>query len=191
MYNNKPALVLIDFQKGLNDEIYWGGNRNNKTAEEKACKLLSFWRTQNLPIIHVIHSSLNPESPLHKTNPGFDIKDPLKPVSNESIFVKNVNSAFIGTQLKKEIDQQKINQLVICGLTTDHCVSTTARMSGNFGYDTFVISDATATFDRISISGDILTSEIIHQTSLASLHKEFAEVIDSKSLMERMISNKF
>ena len=34
---DKPALILIDIQKGFNDIEYWGGERNNFDAEKKFC----------------------------------------------------------------------------------------------------------------------------------------------------------
>ena len=57
-------------------------------------------------------------------------------------------------------------------------------MAGNFGFEVVLIADATATFDRIGIHGERYDSELIHQTTLASLNEEFAEVIATKKLLE-------
>ncbi|MDP8163251.1 cysteine hydrolase family protein [Pasteurella skyensis] len=178
----KIALLLIDIQKGFENEKYWGGNRNNKDAEQKASKILNKWRELNLPIFHIVHSSQNQNSMLHKSQIGFQIKDEVKPIKGEPVIEKNVNSAFIGTNLKEQLENKGIKDLVIIGLTTDHCVSTSTRMAGNFGFNVLVISDATATFDRVGINGEQFDSETIHQTALASLHNEFAKVIDMKEL---------
>jgi len=182
--DKNPALLLIDIQKGFDEENYWGGNRNNKSMEQNSQQLLFKWRELILPIFHVQHSSQNPNSKLHKSNIGFEIKDEVKPINGEPIITKNVNSAFIGTNLKTRIDEAKINTLVIIGMTTNHCVSTTTRMAGNFGYETILVSDATATFDRVGINGEKYSSEIIHQTTLANLKDEFAEIINTEQLIE-------
>lgn len=178
------ALILIDLQKGFDDEDYWGGNRNNKDAEKNIVEILSKWREFRLPIFHVVHSSTDTNSLLHKSNPGFEIKDEVKPIEGEDIITKNVNSAFIGTDLKERLDSNEIKNLVIVGLTSNHCVSTTTRMAGNYGYKTILVSDATATFDRKGINGEILPAELIHQTTLASLNEEFCMVKSTKQLLE-------
>lgn len=182
--DQNTALIIIDVQKGFNEENHWGGNRNNKDAETKIAQILEEWRTLKLPVFHIVHSSLDPNSKLHASHPGFEIKDEAKPITGEPVITKNVNSAFIGTDLKERLDNLGIHKLVIVGLTTNHCVSTTTRMAGNLGFDVYLISDATATFDRIGINGESYDSELVHQISLASLHNEFAQVIDTEELLE-------
>jgi nicotinamidase-related amidase len=184
--DKKPALLLIDIQKGFLAEKYWGGNRNNKNAEKISGILLEKWRELGLPVFHVRHSSVNPESKLHELDPGFQFNDHVLPQNNEPVITKNVNSAFIGTDLKEKLDQQNINTLVIAGITTNHCVSTTTRMAGNFGYETYVISDATAAFDRVGINGEKYDAELIHLTALANLNDEFASVWDSEKLLKKL-----
>ncbi|WP_435139189.1 cysteine hydrolase family protein [Formosa sp. A9] len=182
--HNQPALLLIDVQKGFLDENYWGGSRNNKQAEQVCGILLDTWRALNLPVFHIQHSSSVTTSKLHKSNPGFAFNDVVTPLPNEPIITKQVNSAFIGTNLKAQLDTLKINTLVIVGLTTNHCVSTTARMAGNFGFKTYVVSDATAAFNRLGINGESYDAELIHLTALANLNEEFATVCTSAELLE-------
>lgn len=181
--SRNPALILIDIQQAFNDEDYWGGNRNNPQAEANAKDLLHHWRENKLPLYHVRHSSQNPNSLLHISKPGFAFKPEVEPLEGEPIITKDVNSAFIGTNLKQQLDEEGINTLVILGLTTNHCVSTTTRMAGNYGFDTYLVSDATATFDRTGIKGEHFDSETIHLTSLASLKDEFAKIVTTKDIL--------
>ena len=182
-----PALLLIDIQKGFEDEAYWGGSRNNKTAEATAAQLLNTWRKLNLPIFHIVHSSQNPNSPLHESHPGFEIKNEVKPMIGEPVIKKKVNSAFIGTELKDRLDEHGIKKVIIVGLSTDHCVSTTARMAANLGFDTFVVSDATATFNKRGLEGQNYSAELIHETALASLNEEFATIVKARELIEALL----
>jgi nicotinamidase-related amidase len=184
--STRPALLLIDIQKGFDNIDYWGGQRNNPHAETRASELLSVWRHGDLPIFHIQHCSSNPTSLLHATNKGNAFKDLVTPKGKEAVIKKNVNSAFIGTDLKQQLDNLKITTLVIVGLTTDHCVSTTTRMAGNFGYETFLISDATATFNKKGLDGQNYSAELIHETALASLNEEFATIVTTKVIIERM-----
>lgn len=186
LLEKKPALILVDVQKAFLEEEYWGGNRNNRNAEIICGRILNRWRELNLPIFHVRHNSTNPKSKLNAQNSGFEFNENVIPIENEPIITKNVNSAFIGTDLKAQLDNLGITTLVIVGMTTNHCVSTTVRMAGNFGYETYLISDATATFDRIGIKGERYASEIIHLTTLANLNEEFATIWNSEKLLHEI-----
>jgi nicotinamidase-related amidase len=184
--SDRPALILIDIQKGFDNVEYWGGQRNNPDAENNAGELLALWRKNQLPIFHIQHCSSTPTSLLNESNEGNEFKDVVKPIGEEPIIKKNVNSAFIGTDLKEQLDSAKISKLVIVGLTTDHCVSTTTRMAGNFGFDTFIVSDATATFNKKGLDGQNFSAELIHETALASLNGEFATVVTTDFLKQNI-----
>ncbi|MEZ7812669.1 MAG: isochorismatase family protein [Paracoccaceae bacterium] len=93
-----------------------------------------------------------------------------------------MNSCFIGITLKEILDAKNCSTLVIIGLTTDHCVSTTTIMAANYGYNFFLISEATATFNRIGVNGEIYDSDLVHLTALASLKDEFATILPSAVL---------
>jgi nicotinamidase-related amidase len=184
--SDRPALILIDIQKAFDNLEYWGGQRNNPNAENNAYELLKIWRDNKLPIFHIKHCSSNSASLLNETNEGNDFKDIVKPIDGEPIIKKSVNSAFIGTDLKERLDNEKISKLVIVGLTTDHCVSTTTRMAGNFGYDTFLVSDATATFNKNGVDGQKFSADLIHATALASLSEEFATIVTTSFLKQNI-----
>lgn len=185
MKSTNTALILIDIQKGFDDHTYWGA-RNNVDAEKNASQILNAWRSKGLPVFHIKHDSTNKQSKLAPGQPGNQIQDIVKPLATEPVISKNVNSAFIGTDLKERLDKQEIKSLVMVGLTTDHCVSTSVRMAANLGYNVQVVSDATATFDKALPSGEKLNAELIHQANLASLHNEFATVLTTQELLKTL-----
>jgi nicotinamidase-related amidase len=137
-----------------------------------------------MPVIHVKHMSTEPESPLRPGQIGNEFKDEVTPRKNEVIFEKTVNSAFIGTELEKHLLTNKLNTIVIAGISTDHCVSTTTRMAGNLGFNTYLVADACATFNRTAHDGTKLSADEVHIAALASLHKEFAQVVNTKEIVE-------
>jgi nicotinamidase-related amidase len=186
---DRPALILMDIQKAFDNIAHWGGQRNNDNAEANAAELLKIWRDKKLPIFHIKHCSSNPNSLLNETNEGNEFKDIVAPIYGEPIIKKNVSSAFIGTDFKDRLDREKISKLVIVGMTTDHCVSTTARMASNLGYDTFVVSDATATFNNKGLDGQKYSAELMHETSLASLNEEFATIVTTDYLKQNSLTN--
>jgi nicotinamidase-related amidase len=172
--SDNTALLLIDVQQGLDDPSW--GERNNPGAERNIAALLAGWRRAGRPVIHVQHMSQRPDSPLRPLLPGNAFKPEAAPAPGEPIFQKTVNSAFIGTALGDHLRARRIDTLVIAGLTTDHCVSSTTRMAANLGFTAIVVSDATATFERTGPDGERHGAEQMHRLALASLHGEFATI---------------
>lgn len=180
--NNNTALILVDVQKAFLDKDYPGFKRNNIIAERVCGLILNKWRELNLPVIHIRHSSTNPDSKLHESKPGFLFNDHVIPLKSETVLTKKVNSGFIGTNLSGILNDLNVTSLVFVGMTTNHCISTTVRMSGNLGYQTYLISDATAAYNTLGLNGEMIDCEIIYNTSLANLSEEFATILSSEEL---------
>ncbi len=180
---NNIALLIIDAQKAI-DHPSWG-RRNNPQAEENICRLLSVWRQSGNPIIHIRHISREPESTYRPGQEGCDFKPEVQPKSGETIITKHTNNAFIGTELNVLLRRGRIFTLVICGFITNNSVEATARMAGNLGYETYVVSDATATFDKVDFLGQHRTAEEVHAMSLANLQGEYAVVVSTEETLSQ------
>ncbi|HSS07509.1 MAG TPA: cysteine hydrolase family protein [Rhodanobacteraceae bacterium] len=178
------ALLIIDVQKGF-DEPGWG-RRNNPEMETRIVELLNAWRASNRPVIHAKHMSADPTSPLRPGQPGNDFKVEVIPIAGESVVEKRVHSCFIGTPLESDMRRRGHDELVIVGMMTNHCVSTTVRMAGNLGFAAWVVSDATATFDRVGPDGIRYPAEQIQAIALSDIHGEFGAVVDTATVLAAM-----
>jgi len=192
--NKKPALLLVDIQKAFldkeypgTDENYVGIKRNNPKAEEVCGSILKKWRELGFLVIHVRHSSTSVKSKLHESSPGYEFNDFVKPKNNEIILTKKVNSSFIGTGLVDILDTNNVKSIVIVGMTTNHCISTTVRMSGNLGYDTYLVSDSTAAYCNILKNGEVIDCEDVYKISLSNLDGEFCKVLTRDELFNNLI----
>ncbi|NAY91933.1 isochorismatase family protein [Muricauda sp. JGD-17] len=182
------ALLLIDIQQGLQETEFYGTERTNPLAEENCQKILKVFRENSWPLFHIQHCSTNPESPLHPTKKSNAFHPLVQPLEGEPVITKNVNSAFIGTDLENHLNMQDISKLVIVGLTTEHCVSTSTRMAANLGFKVTLISDATAAFDKVGIDGNRIPAAVIHDIALANLKDEFATIKTTEAFLSE-ISN--
>lgn len=179
--DTNTALILIDVQQGF-DAPSWGA-RNNPHAEQRIAALLDVWRLNQWPIWHVQHLSKEPNSTLRPGQDGVRFKTLTGPKPGEPVVQKHVNSAFIGTDLEEQLRAAGVSTVVITGLTTDHCVSTTARMAGNLGFQVLLPEDAMAAFDRTGPDGRHHRAQDIHDVHLVSLNGEFATVTDTASIL--------
>lgn len=180
------ALLVIDVQRGFDDLAHWGGARNHPQAEGNIARLLAAFRSNGQLIVHVRHASTSPHSPLRTEHAGHQPKPEAIELPGEPVIVKNVHSAFIGTDLHERLRALDVSQVVLCGVQSDHCCSTTARMAANLGYETIFVDDATWTYDRRHPDGTHFSAELIHRVHVASLAGEFADVVATADLVARI-----
>ncbi|MFE6081910.1 cysteine hydrolase family protein [Streptomyces virginiae] len=179
------ALLVIDVQKGFDEESFWGP-RNNPAAEDNIAALMDAWRTAGRPVVLVRHASVQPGSVLAADHPGYAFKDLVEKRSEGALVVtKTVNSSFYGTpDLAEWLTAQGIGQLVLVGIQTNMCVETTARMAGNLGYDVLVPLDATHTFDLAGPEGLALTADELARATAVNLQGGgFARVTTTAALL--------
>lgn len=174
------ALVLVDIQQGLAASE---GDRNHPEAEQQAGVLLRAWRRAGLPRVHVQHLSVHPHSRLRPGQAGVEPSPAVRPLPDEPVFQKRVNSAFIGTTLEAYLRAQGIGRIVVAGLTTEHCISSTCRTAADLGFEVTIVEDATACFGRTSFDGQYYGPDEIHRLALAALHEEFATIRSSAEVL--------
>ena len=176
------ALILVDVQQGLDDPSQ--GTRNNPEAESNMGALLADWRSRRAPIIHIRHCSTEAASLLRPELPGNAFKREVTPEAGEIVFDKTVNSAFVGTDLADHLRERGIEQLVIAGLTTDHCVSATTRSASDLGFEVTLAGDAAAAFGRTGYDGRHYSGDEIHRVNLVSLDGEFCRVRSTRDILD-------
>lgn len=181
---SKRALIVIDVQKGFSE---WDvkGERNNPDCEINVSQLIEHWRSLGQPIVFVKHNSKSETSVLRPGQPGNDFKDV---VSGEPdlLVEKSVNSAFYGSpDLAKWLTANEIDSVAICGIQTNMCCETTARMAGNLGFNTWFVLDATHTFAKTV--GDVkVSAEELSKITAINLSGEFAEIINTSEAINRL-----
>lgn len=93
-----------------------------------------------------------------------------------------MNDAFLGTDLEPWLPRAGVRLARGPRAGDRHCVSTTAGSVENRGFETCVVGDATATFDR-ELDGERFDAEAVHRTALASLSGEFATVVGGEECL--------
>ena len=179
------ALVIVDVQRAIDDPS-WAidGPRNNPDAEANIAALLAAWRRIGYPIFHVRHDGTLPTSTYRPGQPGNEFKPEAAPLPGESIIVKHANSAFIGTEFDRLLRQSRIYTLVIMGVITNNSLEATVRMSGNLGFETYLVEDASFTFARKDYRGRLRTGEEVHDMSLANLDRQYCTVTQTKQVLQ-------
>ena len=182
--NTAPALIVIDMQEGFTDP-FWGPTTNHPGCEENVDRLIAAWTERTWPIVAVRHDSVQPDSPLRTGHPGNALISSVAEARADLRVAKTVNSAFYGApDLEAWLREREITTIVLCGIQTNMCVETTARMGGNLGFDVVVALDATRTFDLAGLDGRIIPAGRLMDATATNLHGGgFARVLSTADVL--------
>ncbi|MDR3497325.1 MAG: cysteine hydrolase family protein [Ancalomicrobiaceae bacterium] len=179
--SERAVLVIVDMQQGF-DEPSWP-RRWNRRVDENGLEVLAAFRASGRPVIHVRHDSVEPESSLRPDSPGNRFRPGFAPEQGEPVVPKSVNAAFIGTDLDLRLRRLAADSVVVFGITTDQCVSTTVRVGANTGWRMVLVEDACDCFDLPDGRGGTIAAESIHAAHVATLRFEFAEVVTTAEIL--------
>ena len=143
------VLLVVDTQKLItNDKLYEFDLFKNRVKE-----LVKQARINGVEVIFIRHDD-GIESELTKGKGGFEIYDEFKPMNNELIFDKKVNSAFNGTGLLTHLNQIDEKTIMVMGLQTDYCIDATIKCGFEHGFKMIVPENTNSTFDNDYMSGE-------------------------------------
>jgi nicotinamidase-related amidase len=172
---DRTALLVVDVQKGF-DDPRWPA-RNNPACEQKIEALVGAWRERGQPVVYVRHDSLEGGSPFRPGEPGNELREFLDG-EPDLLVTKSVNSSFHGEpDLDAWLRGEGIERIAVCGVQTNMCCETTARVGANLGYDLSFVIDATHTFDQDAHDGGTISADELARVTASNIDPEFGRVV--------------
>jgi nicotinamidase-related amidase len=176
------ALIIIDIQ---NDYFENGAMElvGSLPASENAKNVLTKFRNEKQPIVHIQHLSVAPGSVffLPETQ-GQEIHENVKPLAGEKVITKYYPNSFRETELLDYLKSKNITELVIVGMMTHMCVDATVRAAKDFDFECTVIADACASRD-LEINGKTVKAEDVHNAFLSALSFFYADVKNTNEFL--------
>ncbi|MCI0765080.1 cysteine hydrolase family protein [Bacillus sp. TL12] len=169
----KKALLVIDVQEGM----YTAGGPVYKGQEllETLQELIQKCRLHEIPVIYVQHNGPKGH-PLAKGKPEWNIHSAIAPKDGDIIIEKETPDSFHKTNLRKVLQDNEIEHVIMSGMQTEYCVDTTTRRAFSEGHKITLVRDAHSTFDSEQLSAEEIVKH--HNTVLGA----FADVVDFKNI---------
>ena len=170
---DRRALLVIDVQRGFAAPEL--GPRNNPQAEANIAALIARWHERGDPVVVVQHDWQG--GPLERGTPGFELQDVVSCEPD----LRDREDRALGISRRRRprrwLRERGIGAIAICGIQTNACCETTARIGSDMGYDVWFVLDATHTFDLTGPDGEVVPAADIARMTGINLQDEFAEVV--------------
>ncbi|GAA4439250.1 isochorismatase family protein [Actinokineospora soli] len=159
------ALLVIDVQESFRQRESWAEISDPDIATSVGT-LVDHARAQGDLVVWVLHSEPGSGTVFDPASGFVRLIDGLKPLDGEPELTKTSHNAFTTTGLHQLLTARGVRGLRVCGIRTEQCCETTARVGSDLGFDVTFVSDATATNPiRHWRTGAVLsTAEIVERT---------------------------
>jgi nicotinamidase-related amidase len=168
------TLVLIDLQ----NEYVSGplALPEASGAITNAASLLAKARQAGTPVIHVAHRG-RPGGMFDRSAARGAIVSELTPLQGEPVVEKELPNAFAKTELERRLQETGRREIILVGMMTHMCVSSTARAALDLGFRTTIDASSCATRDLPDGWGGVIPARTVHEVALAELSDRFAIIV--------------
>ena len=143
------VLLVVDTQKLItNDKLY-----QFEMFESRIKTLIAKARERDVEVLYIRHDD-GEGAEMTKGTEGFEIYDGFKPLDNERIFDKFVNSPFKESGLLEYLKEKNENTIMVVGLQTDYCMDATIKCGFEHGFQIIVPEYTNSTFDNAFMTAE-------------------------------------
>jgi nicotinamidase-related amidase len=138
------ALLVVDVQESFRQRPLWAAISNPAIADDVG-RLVDVARANDDLVVWVLHSEPGSGTTFDPASGHVRYLDPLQPHPGEPQLTKTSHNAFTTTNLHQLLTRRGITEVILCGMRTEQCVETTARLAFDLGYQVTFVTEATAT----------------------------------------------
>ncbi|WP_372985027.1 isochorismatase family protein [Microbacterium sp.] len=181
MSHDSPAtaLLVIDAQESFRQRPDEWAATANPGVIDNISQLVAYARRSGDSVVWVTHSEPGSGGVFDPANGFVRVVSDLDPQSDEIAVTKTTVNAFTSTDLEDQLRRRGVGRVVVCGIRTEQCCETTARMAADLGFMVEFVTDATttsaieATDGLAAVSGD----EIMQRTESILAARGFATIV--------------
>ncbi len=180
---SKKALIIIDCQ----NDFFPGGKCELEGQVEAAGNiqmLLSQARGQDQTIVHIQHHFKERNAPFTVEGTiGAEIHEMVQPLPHEPIVTKYTSNIFLNNNLKQILDDENVEELILCGSMSKDCIAAAAHATTELGYPITIIYDACATREPGS-SDTSSQQEFVQGAIMASLSFICSNIVSTEEYLQ-------
>ncbi len=178
-FGAKPAVIVVDFQRGFTDSAFpMGGGPMADAAVNHTVPLIAAAKRAGLPVIACVNGYDSPRAAPHwKVPPVLNLLagteqvelDPrIAAASPDVVLMKSAPSLFFGTSAAAILTRERVDTVIVTGCTTSGCVRASVIDAFSLGFRVMVAHDCVSDHDQAA-----------HDQNLKDVERRYADVIDS------------
>jgi nicotinamidase-related amidase len=162
------ALIVIDLQESFRRRRSWDAV-SAPDIVARVARLVDAARSRGELVVWVLHSEPGSDTVFDPDSGFVHLMDGLEPLPGEPRVTKTSINAFTSTNLQQTLTREGVREVTICGIQTEQCCETTARVAHDLGFEVTFVTEATATFPirHRSEPRSLAVEDIIERTEFA------------------------